>query len=263
MADIGSKPSTIIELFGTDIENCRITLISADKQIGMTTVTEYAFSQQKEAAVSLLWNAIQDEGYEKAGWKYVYPLRELKNQQIEWAYHPPEEFRVAIYWPSYHKVVICSEVLKRYTFRSYFQIRIKDAQILQITSHYKYGRELLSFLLRLLATLAIEVLLALAFGFRKKEYLWIIAKINVWTQIGLNLGVLLAEFKMGTGMAFVLCFILEIPVFLIEAHYYVKEFRKMGVSKNKTDWAVVYAFVANIISFGAGMFLQNNVFGLY
>lgn len=259
LADIGAKPATILKFVGMDNENYRVTIISNHSGNGMKTVTEVSFLQKKDKGMDALWWAIQNQGYEAEGWKYVYQLSNATKNRVEWGYHPPEEFRIAIYFPEQNKVVISKEILKRYAFRSYFQIYIKDSEIVEITAHYNFWREIVLFLMRLLATLAIEVPLALLFGFRKREYLQIIVKINVWTQVGINLIALLAEVGIGPWVMLFIWIGLEVPVFLIEARYYAKQFKKLGTSPNKVDWAVVYAFVANIVSFIADMYLQGYI----
>ena len=123
--------------------------------------------------------------------------------------------------------------------------------------------EILSLVVRILITIAIELLLALLFGFRSRKEVLFIAIVNVVTQIILNILLNIINFKSGQA-AFVTGYImLEIAVFAVEAVIYSVLLRKIS-EKGKPVWkCVVYALAANAASFGAGMCIAHVIPGIF
>ena len=114
---------------------------------------------------------------------------------------------------------------------------------------YDFTWEILSMLARMALTLAVELLLALVFGYRTARQLRIIATVNVCTQLGLNLLINLANWQAGLFAFLLAYFGLELMAFLVEAVLYAR-WLTPGRSSKK---AVLYALVANVLSFWAGI----------
>lgn len=128
---------------------------------------------------------------------------------------------------------------------------------------YDYGAELGSFAVRMILTIAIEIAVALLFGYRAKKQLLLLAGVNAGTQLLLN--VLLNLFNSNTGAAtFVILYaIFELMVFALEAAVYYPLLHKFS-QKPKAKWmAVVYAAAANAGSFGAGILLAQWLTGIF
>ncbi len=110
----------------------------------------------------------------------------------------------------------------------------------------------------------IELLIALVFGFRAKGQLRIIATANLVTQTVLNVLLNLINYSQGP-LLFVLNYIwLELLVIAVEACVYFfalsRHSRKPSPSKGA---AVLYAFVANLVSFAAGLGLAYLIPGIF
>ena len=115
--------------------------------------------------------------------------------------------------------------------------------------------------MRILATIALELAVAVPFGFAKKPFLRPILTVNVVTQILLNLGLNMIAYWMG-GLAFMIFFWpLEVLVFIVEAVAYRPLLgRRGGASASLTT---IYAFTANVISCVAGFWLAQVVPGIF
>lgn len=134
--------------------------------------------------------------------------------------------------------------------------------LLHAEPSYDYKWEIISLVARIAITLALEIAVALIFGFKKKNLLGFITLVNVITQIALNLILFSVDINHGS-MAFTAYYIfLEICVFAVEAvaySFYIKK-KNVDVSIKK---AVVYALVANVLSFGAGLGLAHIIPGIF
>ncbi|MBQ6931001.1 MAG: hypothetical protein IJN38_02630 [Clostridia bacterium] len=134
--------------------------------------------------------------------------------------------------------------------------------LLHAEESYDYKWEIISLVARIAITLALEIAVALIFGFKKKNLLGFITAVNVITQIALNLILFSVDINHGS-MAFTAYYVfLEICVFAVEAVAYSLYIRKkqLDVSKKK---AVVYALAANVLSFGAGLGLAHIIPGIF
>ena len=87
--------------------------------------------------------------------------------------------------------------------------------------------------------------------------------VNIVTQIVLNVLLNIINYNSGE-MAFVVFYVLfELVVFAIEAVLFYRLLNKIS-NKQKPKWfAVVYALVANAVSFGAGMMIAEWLPGIF
>ncbi|MBR3754287.1 MAG: hypothetical protein IKK49_04180 [Clostridia bacterium] len=134
--------------------------------------------------------------------------------------------------------------------------------LLHAEESYDYKWEIISLVARIAITLALEIAVALIFGFKKKNLLGFITAVNVITQIALNLILFSVDINHGS-MAFAAYYVfLEICVFAVEAVAYSLYIKKnpLDVSKKK---AILYALVANVLSFGAGLGLAHLIPGIF
>lgn len=83
--------------------------------------------------------------------------------------------------------------------------------------NYDYSAEIISLIVRILLTIAVESLIALLFGLRKRDILLLIFAVNSATQITLNLLLNFFNYTSG-GFAYILNYILlELLIIIVEA----------------------------------------------
>lgn len=179
---------------------------------------------------------------------------------IKSGYMWPTEFILIIYDKVSNEYYLTEET-KTYAFHSYFKYDMNDYKNTSITlekkivleKSYKYGKEILTFMLRLLITLGIELLLALLFKFDKKSFV-IIAITNAVTQIGLNIALNLTAYFNGKSVFYIYYYILiELLIVVVEAVVY-RLLCKRGKDGTK-KWIISYAILANVLSFVIGVIL--------
>jgi len=120
---------------------------------------------------------------------------------------------------------------------------------------YVYAGLFLSFILRLAATLAIEIGIARAFQLREKRVLRLIVIVNVITQTLLTLTLSLIDFFDGSLASIMMYVLLETGVFLIEGIIYSVRVNEISVKQFEIRelWGV--AWLSNTASFFAGVIL--------
>ncbi len=179
---------------------------------------------------------------------------------IKSGYMWPSEFILIIYDELNSKYYL-SEETKTYAFHSYFEYDMNNYNKEQITleekitlkKSYNYTKEIFGFFIRLILTLAIEMLLALAFKFSKKSLL-IILITNVITQVGLNIGLNLSMHFNGKSPWIIFIYaLIEIFILVIEATIY-KILCRRGKDETR-KWIITYALIANVLSFSYGILL--------
>jgi len=106
------------------------------------------------------------------------------------------------------------------------------------------------FAIALAVTLIIEGLILLLFRFSLKQNWKPFLLINIFTQIGLHLGIVLTQLALGTFFAFAAYIILEVIILIVEAVLFAKFLKQHSKLRR-----VMYAITANILSFIAGIFI--------
>ena len=269
-ADVGPKPSVVIDFNGLDDEIYYATLLARQKSTGPYSVLDqdnqhYSPYQEdhENYAVFRKFVEYQDED----GFYFLQYFAECSQTNcFSWTYYPPREFKLLLYFPGDDVFVISPESYERYAFDSYFTANITEASLglttaaeISLTKSYNYSYEVFSLMVRILLTLAIELGIALLFGLRGKRVFRLIVIINLVTQIALNLALNSINYYMGS-MAFVIFYVLlEIAVLTLESILYVT-FLKKEASKLKL---MGYAFFANAASFSLGMLLAVKLPGIF
>lgn len=167
---------------------------------------------------------------------------------------PTTNYKIVIYDLVNNKSFISNEI-NNYGFESHYSFSFKDYtntdfEFVSAKASYIW-RNIGEFFLRLVVTLAIELLLALLFRFIKKSLL-IIALTNVVTQIVLNL--ILTFCYINTGKSFFIFFFYafaELLVLFIEEAIYLK----FCENKNGKGSIMVYCVLANLLSFFASFII--------
>lgn len=285
-ADMGPKPSVQIKFKGLGDELCYGTLLSKDISTGPSTAwdgTEADARHNENENYSYenldyeTWKAFVD--YEDADGYYFlqegWQVNETK--ELDWVYYPPSTFKILLYYPETTTFVV-SDVYERYAFDSYFTVNMSDFQKpgiieseesdvaqesivieekIEAEKSYDYSKEIYLLIIRILATIFIEMVIALLFGFTRKKELLLLAGVNIVTQVILNVLLNVIHYKMGS-MAYAGGYIFfEMIVFAIEAGIYSVFLRKLSDKLRRKRFYICYAFVANLVSFAVGYFVAK------
>lgn len=186
------------------------------------------------------------------------------NNQLNWTYYPPSPFKILLYFPETDTFYV-SPIYERYAFDSYFAVDLSsfDSDGLMAHQSYDYTWEIVSLVARILLTIALELALALVFGYREKKVLGFLAVVNIITQVILNVALNVINYNSGS-MMFTFSYVLfEILVFAIEAVAYAILLKKFSTQKQKKGKTVGYAFVANAASFAIGLWLAHIIPGIF
>ena len=186
------------------------------------------------------------------GW-YFYGRGEdcTDTKALAWTYYPPDPFRVLVYFPETETYAI-SPAYERYAFNSVYSADLTDAAAsgtFTAEDTYSLSMDLAGLLCRILLTIAVELLVAYWFGYTSKSQIQLFIRVNVITQILLNL-ILYYYLRFSGVFGYVLISIpAELVVFILESLLYRK----------KLEHPCFYAFLANLASFLVGLALAAAV----
>lgn len=245
-ADIGPKPSVNLTFKNMPEGKYYVTLLTSKDSYGpWRPITEETFLEEDEQEVAKAFlEAIKDKEL------YCYEnIQECSdNHFYSWSYYPPNDFIIGIYFPN-TKTVILSEPLERVAFDSYFTVTYTQEGLV-IHEEMNFQEKGLNFLLRVIATVVIELLLGLLFGYRSKKERRVILITNIITQLLLHGIMFLLDYYMGALVWVFLFPVLEIGVFVIELIVYLIAMKDHH--KGKTFF---YALLANAITYVIGMMI--------
>lgn len=265
-ADTGPKASVVVDFVGLQGKNYYVTLLSERDTTGPYSALSAYHSEprlkvgEKDYDIYQKFTEYKDtDGY--------YFLQYFENctysKQLSWSYFPPSKFKILIYFPQENRFVCSKESYERYAFDSYYKVNMGNADIMTVSNivaekNYNYSKEILSFIARLILTIAIELLIALLFAFRAKKQILLIVCVNIVTQIFLNVALSINIYTFGPRMYNMSQFyLLELIVFAVEAVVYsifLKKFSNVSFPNSKP---AVYALVANMASFVLGLVIAN------
>ena len=277
LADIGPKASVHIQFKNMPDELCYGTLLSEKESTGPASVwdgiKEHA---RKDEETSDIWNAFVNYK-DSDGYYYLQQHYKVSDtNEIAWTYYPPGRFKILLYYPE-TGTFVSSGIYERYAFDTYYTVDMKGIDIhdveyneelstnerIEAYRSYEYRQEMIGLAVRIVLTIVIEMLVALLFGFREKKQLVILAVVNIITQILLNVGLNIINYNSGS-MAFSIFYVLlEIVVFILEAILYCTLLKKASITKKKNWYYVLYSFIANLVSFVAGMIIANVIPGIF
>ena len=265
-ADIGPKPSVRITFTGIKGETYYGTLLSERRSTGPATAwdgyEEYRdWKPENEKPIWEKFIAYEDtDGY--------YFLQEWwdcsETNQLNWTYYPPTPFKILLYFPETDSFYV-SDIYERYAFDSYFSVDLSEYATSPITARqsYDYTWEVISLVARIVLTIALELAIALLFGYREKKALGFLAIVNVITQVVLNVALNIINYRSGS-MGFTFAFIcMEILVFAIEAITYKAVLHRYSEKEKVNRRGVTYALVANTASFAIGLWLAHLIPGIF
>lgn len=262
-ADMGPKPSVIIEIEGLEDEVYYGTLLSQRNTNGPIDVMSETELAQKQGEDNYeIWKAFA-EYKDKDGYYFlpnIYPCE--GTDSFSWGYYPPSPFKVLLYFPEYDTFVV-SEIYEEYAFDSYYKVDLTGIHIENVTADvvvtasktYKYGGEIVALLIRIVLTILVELGIARVAGYGEKKQFRLLIIVNAITQVLLNIWLNVVAYRSGSLALMIHYFNLELLIFVIEAFIYATVLPAISEKKVKKRSAVMYAFIANLISFLVGILL--------
>ena len=270
-ADSGPKPSVRINFENMGEELCYGTLLSKNSSTGPQSAWNGNEDNIYNDNLPLdIWRAFVD--YKDADGYYFLQIAWQVNvtHELAWTYYPPESFKILLYYPEANKFAV-SEICEAYAFDTYYTVDMQgvnfgsvdyDSELsnndrLNAYKSYQWRGEIISLIIRIVITIALEMGIAFLFGFREKRALLLLVCVNTLTQIILNVTLNFIKFTSGSS-AFVAGYImLEIAIFAIEAMLYSSFMKKISEKPRSARFYLVYSFIANAASFIIGLILAR------
>lgn len=262
-ADIGPKPSVHVIFEGLR-EPCYATLLCENEVYGphrTWSPGEEIYSWWPSEPDKAIWHAFEDYD-DPDGYHFLQNYWRVDGgEPLDWDYYPPSVYKILLYYPESGEFA-SSEILDRYAFDSYYTVDVSGGTV-QPERSYEYGMEVVSLLVRIVLTVAVELGLALLCGLRRRWQVKTVVLVNVITQVALNVALNIINYKAGS-MAFTIFYILlEIAVFIAEAVVFTLLLRRRAPEGEKMGHPVVFAFWANVFSFAVGYGLAHWIPGIF
>lgn len=254
-ADMGPKPSVIIDIQGVDGVPYYGTLLSSVESTGPYSVLDpedrYSHYQEGDEEYEVFKKFVDYR--DKDGYYFLQYFEECtRTHQLSWTYYPPREFKLLLYFPEEDRFLESDTTYERYAFGSYFTASVSPAGVF-LEKSYDYTGEVGSLIARIVLTIIAEMAIALLFGFRLRRQLRFILVVNVITQIALNLALNIINYQSGALAFFVFYVLLEIGVVVVEGVLYTRYLRTYSEKEIPTWKPSLYALVANAASFALGI----------
>ncbi len=282
-ADTGPKPSVRIQFENMGDELCYGTLLSLKESTGPASAWDgtednariYEKSPGSYDAERAIWKEFV-EYKDPDGYYFLQESWTVSvTKEIAWTYYPPSSFKILLYYPE-TDTFVSSGIYERYAFDTYYTVDMDGVNIgsveynedlstnerINARRSYNYRQEILSLIARIILTIAVEMMIAVFFGFRKRKQLLILAVVNIVTQVILNVMLHLINYSSGPRAFTVYYVLLEIAVFAIEAVLYCTILKKVS-EKKKNGYYVLYSLAANTVSFGVGLWLARIIPGIF
>lgn len=256
-ADMGPKPSVEVIFQGLEGQRYQVTLLSNRTLYGPWAAGKDYQDWMGERAA---WDAFTAYPAPE-GWYFLGEYADCtETNRFFWSYYPPEEFYVLVWLPDSNTYLCSQTTASRYAFDSRFTATV-TGDTLTVRPSYNYAGEAAGLLVRAALTIAIEVGLGwLLFRLRRRDQMMLILKVNLVTQLALNLLLNLCGYLYGPLLTALAYGLLEGLVFLTEGAIYRRHLCW------EEDWKPhpwLYALAANAVSFGAGWELARWLPGVF
>lgn len=270
-ADIGPKPSVTVTFEGIEEETYYATLLSERESTGPASAYDGGYASYRAGDEGYdIWKKFVE--YEDSdGYYFLQEFWECSDDnEFRWGYYPPTPFKILLYFPEYDSFAV-SGIYERYAFDSYYTVDLEGYDIQSVTANavltadksYDFTWELVSLGVRIVLTILAELAIAFLFGLRGKKQLQLLTVINVITQVVLNVLLNIVNYNKGQ-YAFVFYYILwEILVFAMEAVVYAVVLSKESFGSALKGKVIFYALVANVVSFIVGLWLAQQIPGIF
>ena len=149
-ADIGPKPSVVIEVIGFEEKEYYVTLLSERDSTGPWSYGNKYYDYMGEEWVFEEFEKYQD----KDGYYFLSFMEDCsEDDTFEWTYYPPQKFKVLIYTTEDKQFYCSEEIYERYAFDSYFQVIISNDEKIGNTitaqKSYDFSMEIFSLIISL------------------------------------------------------------------------------------------------------------------
>ena len=260
-ADMGPKPSVKVTIEGLEGRRCYATLLAVEESTGPYSASSLPYEMPSDSDSSEYAQAFRAfaEYRDPDGLYFLCTAFDASGGSFSWGYYPPYRFRVALYFPDSGELVT-GELLERYAFSSSFRASLQpDGSLSPFEKTSSPVDQLPAFLLRVAATILIELLIAGLFGYWKKSAVPVLLRTNLATQLLLNAALALIAHSRGpSGFLFVGGYLfLELLVFGVEAAVYCRKLPDCCPDHPGKARALLYAFAANAASFALGLWLAK------
>jgi hypothetical protein len=270
-ADTGPKPSVVVDFKGLEQEHYYVTLLSEQETTGpWTKHSDFSDFNSISSEHREIWEKLNNY-QDSDGFYFLGCFQDCSDtDKFEWGYHPPDTFKILIYFPDYDRFIVSDTSYGCYAFDSYFTVDATKLNIqsvtpvdLSVTRSYDFTWEMISLLCRIIVTISVELGIAWLFGFRTKKQILIIGLTNVVTQTVLNILLNVINYHQGE-LAFLSTYIcMEFLVFLMEGMIYWMLLPRYEAKPERELHPWVYAGVANVASFIAGLLIAVWVPGIF
>lgn len=256
-ADMGPKPSVELKLYIYNDQNYAVTLLGNTESTGPWSAPN---AYQDWMGSREVWKAFKQydapEGYYFLG--YFQEYFGNTDKTFTWGYFPPQKFYVLLYNMDTGEFFLSREAAERYAFDSEWQVLFDDEDgDLRIYRNQRDSDLLSLFAARILITLILELAWGiLVFHLTGTARQNLIGKVNLATQLLLNLVLHYGLFYLGPWAGFALYAGMEVLVFAVEAAVYC---RWLHWPEGRTPHPVLYALTANLLSFGVGWLLNDRL----
>lgn len=264
-ADCAPKPSVNVDVLCA--KNVIVTLLAEQERYGPNNTVKPGelpedWQHYESDLEQMAWVRFRDyqdpDGYHFWG--------QMDWHGIDWGYYPPEQFKIAVYFPENDVLIVSEEIYETYAFHSDFRLWLQsveytDGQIvsMDLKKDFDWMEEVWEFFVRVLLTLAVEFAVAWLMGYREKRHVKVVLSVNLVTQVILNVMLTIWYIFDGPMDAMIRLFLAEIVVLALESVIYGRRLREDGKGTGK---AVAYAVVANLSSLIAGWILiEHTWFG--
>lgn len=275
-ADTGPKPSTVIDFENMNDEEYYVTLLSATSSTGPHSAYDAENGEEPRVYGDTLeiWRAFEDYKDTDGFYFLQYYERLTGDGRFVWGYYPPDKFKILLYFPERGTYVVGQDIYEKYAFNSYYKVDGSSidfeggkTEYIKLDNmgrkSYAYGWELFSLAARIVITIAVELGLALLFGFRKKYWIKTILFTNIATQVLLNAGLNIYAYFNGSHFLIFVYALMEAAVLATECAVYSHMNKRQPDSDRRARAVLLYAVAANLASFGVGLLLAKVMPGIF
>ena len=202
-ADIGPKPEVTVQTSGLS-EDCWVTLLAEQTSIGPWNLAGSEPPEWFVAEEHPAWEAFaafeDGDGYHFLQWQ-----AQVKDAApATWSYMAPKHFKILFWFPESGSYAV-TEKLDRYAYSAVYRVDFSgfdpaadEVQTVAAQKNYDYAGEALGLAARFVLTLAVELVIALPFGYLKRQHLRVLLIANLATQLALNLALNLTAYYSGS-----------------------------------------------------------------
>ena len=248
-ADTGPHPSVSVSFTNLPDSVHYATLLAEKESYGPHRAVNKP--QMNDSYERFLASSAFLEVAAQTGYYYWGHLYEIEDGRFRWGYYPPERFMILLYDEA-SGAVYASGVTERFAFDSIYSVTLREDGTLAVEKESQLFKTIYNAAVRLVATVLMEILVALLFGYRSKKEVLIIGIINILTQALLNWYLIVGDTYPDSTIWLFRFLAMELAVFIGEAVIYAKCLKSHSKKR-----AVLYAVTANIASLFSGPLISG------